>query len=68
MESDSTSMSFDMACEENGMAMTGSMSVDVTNGGKASTAKVKLSGSEPGMGTINIEMDMAGTHKGACTS
>lgn len=62
----SSSLSFTMTCNQQGMTMTGTMNAQVTDGGNGTTAKMVMQGEQPGMGTMNIDATITGKRIGDC--
>lgn len=63
----SSSLSFKMACAQDGMNMTGSVDVKATDGGNGTSASIVMNGNQPGVGTIDIDAKMTGKRIGACS-
>jgi len=59
-------VSFSMACNQQGMTMTGDMKATVTNGGNGMDMTMTMNGDQPGMGTMDISGTIKGTRTGDC--
>lgn len=64
-QSDS-SVSFSMSCEQDGMVMTGDMTMTVSEDGNSTFGEMTLNGAQPGMGTVDMTGTFAGTRTGDC--
>ena len=66
-ETTATTASFDMACNQNGIAMTGSMQVEAASSGDAYSGTFNIQGAAPGMGDMNVTGSLTGARIGACS-
>ncbi len=66
VKSTSTSLSFAMACAQNGVTLTGSMSVEKNADGTETTGSFSMEGEQPGVGKISLSGTLAGSRVGVC--
>lgn len=60
------SVSFSMSCDQNGVAMTGEMTMTVSDDGNTTSGEMTLNGSQPGMGTMTMNGTFEGARSGDC--
>lgn len=61
-----TSMSFKVNCDNNGVVMTGEVDVETSNDGNEVNGTISLSGEQPGMGTFAMAGTISGKRVGVC--
>lgn len=59
-------MSFDISCNQNGMTMTGDMSMTKNGAGTEATGDFNLSGEQPGVAKFDMKGSMTATRNGDC--
>jgi hypothetical protein len=66
LQETSSTVSFTMTCNQQGMTMTGDMLATVTDGGNGMDMTMKMNGNQPGMGTMDINGVIKGKRTGDC--
>ena len=66
VKSSATSLSFDMACNQNGMAMTGSMDFILSADKKKGSGTFQMNGSIPGQGAMSVSGELTSKWTGDC--
>jgi len=66
LQETSSTVSFTVNCNQQGMTMTGDMSATVVDGGNGMDMTMKMNGNQPGMGTMDINGVVKGRRSGDC--
>ena len=62
----SSSVSFDMFCNNDGVTMTGNMEMAVSADRKSVSGQMTMQGEHPSMGTMSMSGEFSGRHTGDC--
>ena len=66
-EQSGNTISFSIACTQDGMTMTGDMEMTLSDDRKSTSGSMTMIGSHPQVGQVNITGDVSGQHVGACS-